>query len=108
MHLISANIFFFYRENICPPNIGMHSLYYSLYHIYLFKVKSNGWMLKKFQKSWNFGRGVCGGASLDMLHSSEIRALCPTKYSREIIQKLWFFLILLILVSLVWKNEEKN
>ena len=43
--------------------------------------------------------GECGGASLDMLHSSEIRALCPTKYSREIIQKLCFFFILLILVS---------
>ena len=35
--------------------------------------------------------GVCGGASLDMLHSSEIRALFPTKYSREIIQKLCSF-----------------
>ena len=98
MHLISANIFFFYRENICSPNIGMHSLYYSLYHIYLFKVKSNGWMQKKNSKKVGT-LGECGGASLDMLHSSEIRALCPTKYSREIIQKLCFFLILLILVS---------
>ena len=52
----SKYFLFFYRENICSPNIGMHSLYYSLYHIYLFKVKSNGWMQKKFQKSWNFGR----------------------------------------------------
>ena len=111
MHLISANIFFFYRENICPPNIGMHSLYYSLYHIYLFKVKSNGWMQKKFQKSWNFGRGVCGGASLDMLHSSEIRALCPTKYSREIIQKLCSFFNssnFSFSLWMLWSGKMKN
>ena len=58
MHLILANIFFFYRENICSPNIGMHSLYYSLYHIYLFKVKSNGWMQKKIPKKLELWESV--------------------------------------------------
>ena len=112
MHLISANIFFSFTEKIFALLIlvCIHCIIHYIISTY------SRWNLmdgckKKFQKSWNFGRGVCGGASLDMLHSSEIRALCPTKYSREIIQKLCSFFNssnFSFSLWMLWSGKMKN
>ena len=100
----SKYFLFFYRENICSPNIGMHSLYYSLYHIYLFKVKSNGWMQKKIPKKLELWERSVWWSIIRHAPLFRNKSFVPNKIFQRNNLKIMF----LLMNALVWKNEEKT